>query len=65
MPKTVYQYVLFLKDDPAQLPIRYLNISEVSYIVGKSKANLHNIYQRTGIIYHGLYGIEKFRKEVE
>ena len=65
MPKTVYQYVLFLKDDPAQLPIRYLNISEVSFITNKSKANLHNIFQKTSIIYHNVYGIEKFKKEIE
>lgn len=65
MPKTLYDYVMYRLDDPAQLPIRYLTIKEISTLTGKSTKSLHNQFNVLGGVVWEFYGIERFRKEIE
>lgn len=63
MPKTIYDYVMYRLDDPAQLPVRYLTINEISKLTGKSKKSLHNQFNVLNGVVWEWYGIERFRKE--
>lgn len=63
MPKTIYDYVMYRLDDPAQLPIRYMTIKEISHLTGRTTKSLHNQFNALGGIVYDIYGIERFRKE--
>jgi len=65
MPKTIYDYVMYRLDDPAQLPVRYLTIKEISYLTGKTTKSLHNQFNVLGGVVYDIYGIERFKKEVD
>lgn len=65
LPKNVYDYVMYRLDDPAQLPIRYLTINDISNLTGKSKKSLHNQFNVLNGVVWDLYGIERFKKEEE
>jgi len=65
MPKLLYDYVLFRAEDPAQLPIRYATIQELSSMFKTTTQVLHKRFKESNVIYIGDYGIERFKKENE
>jgi hypothetical protein len=65
MPKLLYDYVLFRAEDPAQLPIRYATIQELSSVFKLTTQVLHKRFKESNVIYINEYGIERFKKENE
>jgi hypothetical protein len=63
MPKLLYDYVLFRAEDPAQLPIRYATIQELSKMFNLDTQALHKRFKESNVIYINEYGIERFKKE--
>ena len=65
MPKILYDYVMFLQDDVAQLPIRYTSIRELCIMFKMTKNALNKRFNNNNVIYINGYGIERFKKEIE
>ena len=65
MPKILYDYVMFLQDDVAQLPIRYTSIKELCMMFNMTKNALNKRFKNNNVIYINGYGIERFKKEYD
>lgn len=68
MRKNKYEYVVFLADDPYELPVFYLTLDELVELTGKTKNAINKFYHRVRhnqdkqFIEYEKYLIERFER---